>query len=230
MNRVEVNLQDILWALKKHLIWIVLACVVFSVGSYAYTKIFVAPVYATKVSMVVRATQKDTNDVTSGELSAGSSLANTYTALMDSQPVCEAVSQAMDGRVSAATVASMVSAYRVESTQVIQVKIVSPDPRLAVEVGNVLLEVAPPLLSEKTGGEMSTVDPAISASLVSPNIRSNVIYGFLAGLALSCAVVILIAVLDTTVWREEDLERAYDIPVLGGVPSMHMAERSKKGR
>ncbi len=228
MDRVEVNLQDILWALKKHLIWIVLSCVIFAVGSYAYTEIFITPVYSTKVSMVVRASQREGNDVTSGELTADNSLTNTYTALMDSRPVCDAVSRAMDGKLTPAAIASMISASRVQNTQVIEVNIRSVDPKLAVEVGNALLETAPRLLTEKAGGEMSTVDAAVSAGLVSPNIRSNVIYGFLAGLTLACAVVILIAVLDTTVWREEDLERAYHFPVLGGVPSMGTS--GKKGR
>ena len=234
MNRVEVTLQDIFWALKKYIVWIVLACVVGAVGTYAYTELFVTPIYSAKVSMVVKAAQRETEDVTSYDQSADISLSNTYTALMSSQPVCEAVSKFLGGKLSASAISSMISATRVPSTQVINVELRSTDPQLAVEVGNAILEVAPSVLTEKAGGEMVRVDDAQSAALVSPNVQSNVAYGFIVALVLACAVVILIAVLDTTIWREEDLERAYKIPVLGSVPSMTLAaglsDKSRKGR
>lgn len=234
MNRVEVTLQDIFWALKKYIVWIILACVVGSVGSYVYTEMFLTPIYSARVSMVVFASERQSTDVSSSELSADFSLANTYTALMNSQPVCEAVSEAMGGKVSSGAISGMISASRVSPTQVINVEIRSTDPQLAVEVGNALLEVAPEILKDRAGGEMSPVNSAKGAALVSPNLKSNVAYGFLGGLVLACAVVILIAVLDTTIWREEDLERAYHIPVLGSVPSMTLTAghsgKSRKGR
>ena len=221
MNRVEVTLQDIFWALKKYILWIVAASVAGALVSYAYTELFVAPVYSAQVSMVVFASEREGTDVSSTQLSADFSLANTYTALMNSQPVCEAVSEAMGGKLSASAISEMIDAERTTSTQVIKVDIRSGNPNLAVEVGNALLQVAPQVLTDKAGGEMSAVNSAKSATMVSPDLRSNVLYGFMIGLVLSCAVVILIAVLDTTIWREEDLERAYpNIPVLGGVPSM----------
>ena len=220
MNRVEVTLQDIFWALKKYILWIVAACVAGALVSYAYTELFVAPVYSAKVSMVVFASEREGTNVSSIQLSADFSLANTYTALMNSQPVCEAVSEAMGGKLSASAISGMINATRTVSTQVISVDIRSGNPQLAVEVGNALLQVAPQVLTDKAGGEMSAVNSATSAMMVSPNVRNNVLYGFLIGFVLSCAVVVLIAVLDTTIWREEDLERAYHIPVLGGIPSM----------
>lgn len=123
----------------------------------------------------------------------------------------------------------MLATSRPTNSQVIYVTIRSTNRQLAVDVGNTLLEVAPKELSVIVrGGEMTQVDSAHSASQVSPNLSSNVTYGFLLGLLLSCAVVIVIAMLDTTIWREEDLERAFDIPILGSVPSMFATEHNSK--
>lgn len=231
MNRVEVTLQDILWSLKKYLLWIVLACVIGAVGAYTYTEIFQAPVYAARISMVVFASDRQSSDFSSGDLSAGSSLATTYVALMNSQPVCDAVSEALGGKVSSGAVSGMVSAARSGSSLVINVTVRSGDAKLAVEVANALLDVAPDVLTGMVGGKVSKVNRANSAGQVSPDLSANVIYGLLGGLLLSCAVVILIAILDTTVWREDDLERAFDIPVLGGIPSMGSVggDKSRKG-
>ena len=234
MNRVEVTLQDIFWTLKKYVVWILLACVLGSVGTYTYTKLFVAPVYSARVSFVSFASVRDGTDISNNEIVADMNIAYTYAALMASEPVCIAVSEELGGRVSADAVSSMITAARMNSTQVIRVELRSTDPHLTMAVGNALLKVAPGVLTEKAGGQISPVDSAKTASLVSPNLASNVVYGCLVSLVLACTIVVLIAIMDTTIWREEDLEKAYNIPVLGSVPSMIIAanqsEKKKKGR
>lgn len=234
MNRVEVTLQDIFWALKKYIVWIILACILGSVGTFTYTKLFVTPVYSAQVSFVSFASVREGIDVSNTELAADVTISYTYAALMNSDPVCEAVSQALGGKVSASEISGMITATRVYSTQVINVELKSTNPQLVVEVGNTLLKAAPEVLKEKAGGQVSPVNSAKSATLLSPNVASNVIYGFLVSLVLACAVVVLIAVMDTTIWREEDLERAYNIPVLGSIPSMallaSLSHKQKRGR
>ena len=234
MNRVEVTLQDIFWTLKKYIVWIILACILGSIGTYAYTKLFVTPVYSAKVSFVSFASVRDGVNVSNGELTADMNIAYTYAALMNSEPICIAVSEELGGSLTPDAISGMISASREYSTQVINVSLRSTNPQLTMAVGNALLKVAPAVLEEKAGGHLSPVDSARVATLVSPNLTSNVVYGFLVSLVLACTVVVLIAVMDTTVWREEDLEKTYNIPVLGSVPSMtlaeSLAEKQKKGR
>lgn len=220
MNRTEITLQDIFWAIKKYIVWILLACLLGALLSYAYTAFFVTPKYAAEVTLVTFAAEREGNDVSYNEQLANSSLSYTYAALMNSEPVTSGISELLGGKVSSGAVKAMLQAERLPSTQVIRVTITHSDPQLAVEVGNALLDVAPSTLPEKAGGTLHPVNTAKAASQVSPNMTSNVITGLLIGLLLSCGIVVLIAMTDTTIWREEDLERAYNIPVLGSVPSM----------
>ena len=229
MNTVEISIQDIFWSLKKHIAWIVAATIVGALGAFIITSYFITPVYSTRVSFCVFAKDREDSGLTNNEIAADASIANTYAILLTSEPVRDAVSEAMGGRVSSAALSGMLSTTRPTNSQVIYVTIQSIDRQLAVDVANTLLEVAPEKLSAIVrGGEMTKVDSAHFAAQVSPNLSSNVTYGFFAGLLLSCAVVIIIAMLDTTIWREEDLERAFDIPILGGVPSMFAQEHSSK--
>ena len=230
MNSIEISFHDLLWALKKHIIWILLATLVCAVGAFGYTRYFTTPVYSTRVSFCVFAKNRDpaSAGVTSGELSADATIANTYAILLTSDPVCEAVSEALGGKVAAGTVSGMLSSSRPSNSQVVYATITSTDPKLVVEVGNTLLEVAPDCLSEIVrGGEMTAVDSAKYAGQISPNMTTNVTYGALIGLLASCALVVIFAMLDTTIWKEDDLERAFDIPVLGSVPSMLASEQAK---
>ena len=80
-------------------------------------------------------------------------------------------------------------------------------------------------------GEMVLTNrPSKPVVPVSPVLKDNVTVGIVLGLFLSCAVIVLIAVLDTTIWREEDMERSFDIPVLGSVPSMNSSQHYPKNR
>ena len=220
MNRIEITLHDIFLSLKRYFIFILLATLLCTLGAWGYTKFFITPLYTTQVSMCVFASHRESSGVTSGELSADETIARTYRVLLVSQPVLEAVSEALDGEVSPGAIGGMLSTSA--AAQVIYVTVTCADPVLAVRVANAVSDAAPQALSDITrAGEVIALDRAVMPKTPSsPNVMSNVTVGFLGGLLLSCAVVILITLMDTTIWREEDLERAFRIPVLGSVPSM----------
>lgn len=236
MTRVEVTLQDIFWTLKKYFFWIVLTTAVFVAGSFAYTEFFVTPMYETSFSMGVNSNGRDsTAQVTNNELTAEARIAETYKVLITSQPVVDAVSAKLGGKVSAAKLKSAITAEVQKNTMVINVSVKDSDPQRAVSIANVLSETAPQVLGTfPVGGTLYSIETAVlPRTPVSPNLASNMTIGFILGLLLSCAVIILVAVLDTTIWREEDLERSFNVPVLGSVPSMKTysaANRKKKTR
>lgn len=232
MSKFEITLQDIFLALKRYLVWICLTTFLFTAGAWAYAKFFITPMYSTTVSLCVFANQRTSDEVTSTQMAADARIAYTYEVLLTSQPVLEAVSASLDNAVSAKALTGMIAANNVSGTQVINVTVRSADPQLAAAIANTLADVAPDTLNSiARGGEMVAVDRAeVPASPYSPDVGGYVSTGFMLGLLLSCAVVILITLLDTTIWREEDLERSFKIPVLGSVPSMTAPAKSGSKR
>ena len=236
MTRVEVTLQDIFWTLKKYFFWIVLTTAVFVAGAFAYTEFLVTPMYETSFSMGVNSNGREsTAQVTNNELTAEARIAETYKVLITSQPVVDAVSAKLGGTVSAANLKSAITAEVQKNTMVINVSVQDSNPQRAISIANALSETAPQVLGTfPVGGTLYSIETAVlPRTPVSPNLASNMTVGFVLGLLLSCAVIILVAVLDTTIWREEDLERSFNVPVLGSVPSMRTysaATRKKKTR
>lgn len=234
MNRVEVTLQDIFWTLKKYFFWIILTTAVFVAGAFAYTEFLVTPMYETSFSMGVNSNGRDSAaQVTNNELVAEARIAETYKVLLTSQPVTDAVSAKLGGTPSATKIEGMITASVQKDTMVIDVTVSDSDPQRAADVANTISEVAPKVLAElPVGGILYGIETAkVPKKPISPNLVSNLTIGFILGLLLSSAVIILVAVLDTTIWREEDLERSFNVPVLGSVPSMKansMAKLKKK--
>ena len=234
MNRVEVTLQDIFWTLKKYFFWIILTTAVFVAGAFAYTEFLVTPMYETSFSMGVNSNGRDSAaQVTNNELVAEARIAETYKVLLTSQPVTDAVSAKLGGTPSATKIEGMITASVQKDTMVIDVTVSDSDPQRAANVANTISEVAPKVLAElPVGGILYGIETAkVPRTPISPNLVSNLTIGFILGLLLSSAVIILVAVLDTTIWREEDLERSFNVPVLGSVSSMKansMAKLKKK--
>ena len=230
MNRVEITLQDIFWTLKRYFIWIVLITFVFVACAYVYTEFFVTPMYQTTFSMGVNSSGRDVAaQVTNSELAADATIASTYRVLLTSQPVTQAVSEKLNGAVSPGKVKSMITAGVQKNTMVINVAVVDSDPERAAKVANTLSEVAPEVLSQfPVGGILYSIEAAnVPEAPISPDLSANLTIGLILGLVLSCAVFILVAVLDTTIWREEDLEKMFNVPVLGSVPSMKANSMAK---
>lgn len=233
MNRVEITLQDIFWTLKKYIVWIIAVSVISMAIAWAYSSFFVKPIYSTSISVCVFSNERGSSSgVTTGELAADAGIANTYQVLLTSQPVMNAVSEELGGTISPDALRGMIKAEVEKGTQIINVRIMGTDPKQIADIGNTLAEVAPTCLNALArGGEMIAVDHAkVPTAPVSPNIASNTSVGFILGLLLSCSVVILIALLDTTIWREEDLERTFNIPILGSIPPMSAASNAIEKR
>ena len=220
ISRREVPLQSILSALKRHIVMICAVSILFACGAWGYTKYFITPRYTTKASLCVFAGQRENDSITYNELTSDAAIAKTYSILLTSQPVLSAVSKALNGEISADAIGGMLSIEL--NSQMIYVRVTGTDPARIVRVANAVLDVAPSTIKTLfRAGEMVAVDrPKTPSAPSSPNVKTNVMSGFAVGLLFSCAVIATITLLDTTIWREEDLERAFHIPVLGKVPNM----------
>ena len=227
MNKTDTRLQDIFWALKKYFAWICLATMFFTVSAWLYTKYAITPMYRASISFCIFSDNRE-GTVTSTALQTDSRLAGTYKILLKSQPATEAVSEALGGAISPKELSGMITTSSQADSQVIYVYVTSPDPQEACDIANAIADAAPAAVrAVARAGELTVVNrPEVPTVPYSPNMISNVSGGFILGLLISCAFVIILATLDTTIWHEEDLERNYNIPILGTVPSMTNAPSS----
>lgn len=144
------------------------------------------------------------------ELAAEARIAETYKVLITSQPVTDAVSAKLNGAVSAAKLQDMISTDVQKNTMVLNVTVSDSDPQRAADVANAISEVAPQMLAKfPVGGTLYGIETAkVPKKPVSPNLTSNLMLGFILGLLLSSAIIILVAILDTTIWRSSMRRRS----------------------
>ena len=225
-REISIDLRKILYMMRTKIVYIILITIFAGALSGIYTHFFITPVYSARCSMCVFSNPSRTGDITitSNELSASSSLVKTYMDLLKRKPVMDKVAEELGTGAVTATIATKQSG----ETNVFDITVSSSDPQLAADTANAICKVAPAEMQKliKAGG-VSIVDTAsVPTAPSSPDFKRNVLTGLLIGLVVSIAFFFVFELFDTSITNAKDLEREFDLPVLGTVPMLTPVEKA----
>lgn len=229
-DEMEIDLIEILYALKKRALIILAALLAGALIAGVYTKLMITPLYsATSTVLVI---SKETTLTSIADLQFGSQLTKDYSMLITSRSVLEEVLDNLGLDMGYGTLKGNVSINNPDETRILQITVTNPDPQLAKELADELAAVS----SEYIGDKMEVVPPKIieeaevPAAQTSPSMSRNVMLGALAGLALAAGVVILMTVMNDSIRSEDDIERYLNIPTLASIPDRkdYISGKTKK--
>ena len=125
----------------------------------------------------------------------------------------------------------MIESGPVNETEVMQVTVTCQDPYEAARIANGIASVLPQRITEVIeGASMEVVDSAIvDTEKVAPSITLYTAVGFLVGMLLSVAVLIIIALMDNTIHDEEYVIRTFGYPILAQVPNLNASSSKRYG-
>ena len=224
----ELDLTRLFFALIKR-IWIILIIAVVSAcGAATYTHFRIEPTYTSTSSMVVLT--KETTLTSLADLQLGSQLTKDYTVLITSRPGLETVIDNLGIEMSYKILKQQIAIQNPEDTRILYISVTTNDARQAKAIVDELasvsalfigdtLEITPPKIIEE--GEVAAVKTG-------PNLTKNTILGFLGGMVLICAVIIILELLNDSIRSEEDVEKYLGLPVLAVVPNKEEQKQKKK--
>ena len=219
----EIDLKQLVWALIQK-VWLLILCALVGGGvSYFYTANFITPMYRASVSIYVNNANPQMSNssyISGSDLATAQRLVNTYVNIIKSNTVLEKVAEQSGLDITAEQIRGMMTAAPVEDTEIFEIYISSADPALAAQVANSIAEVAPDEIANfLEGSSTKIIDYAeVPQFRYTPSYRRNTFFGACAGGALAAAYVILKTILDVRIKGEDDLERLFDLPVLGAIP------------
>ncbi len=199
----------------------VLCAVLFFVGTFY----LVTPQYTSSALFYVNNNLSigDTAlSITSGDLSAAKSLVNSYIVILKTRASLSEVIDYSGVNRTCGELQGMISAASVNSTEVFEVKVQSPDPQEAEKIASAIAYILPKRISSIVEGTSAkVVDYAIvPSSPSSPSYPKNTFLGFAAGFLLSVAYLVIRELFDITIRSEEDVVQCCDVPILAAVPDM----------
>ena len=217
-DEVEIDLRELFYALKKHILIILAALLAGAVIAGAATKIFITPVYSATSTMLVLT--KETTLSSLADLQIGSQLTKDYNILITSRTVLQDVVDELNLDMSYKELKGCITVDNPTDTRILSITATDKDPEMAKKIADTLaktsadfigdkMEVTPPKIIEE--GEVPIVQ-------TSTNTKKNVMVGALAGLVLSAGIIILLTLMDDTIKSEDDIEKYLGMTTLATIP------------
>lgn len=220
---VEIDVFAMLKTLWKRKFSIVLVALVFAIAAFGYSAFLAKKEYqSTSRIYVVSRQNQDNNVLTNSDLQAGSYLVKDYREIILSQNVLSQAIEELKLDMTPAELSKKISVSVPTDTRILSITAKDGDPKEAARIANGLRNVAAEkIISVTKVSDVTTLDEAeVPQSPSSPNIRRNVLLGFIAGAGLMVVLMVVVEVLDDRVKRPEDIEELMGLTLLGIVPDI----------
>lgn len=220
---VEIDVFAMLKTLWKRKFSIVLVALVFAIAAFGYSAFLAKKEYqSTSRIYVVSRQNQDNNALTNSDLQAGSYLVKDYREIILSQNVLSQAIEELKLDMTPAELSKKISVSVPTDTRILSITAKDGDPKEAARIANGLRNVAAEKIIAVTKvSDVTTLDEAeVPQSPSSPNIRRNVLLGFIAGAGLMVVLLVVVEVLDDRVKRPEDIEELMGLTLLGIVPDI----------
>lgn len=227
-DEIEIDLGEILFALKKRILLLILMCILGASAAFFYSKAILTPTY-TSTSMIM-VMSKETTITSLTDLQIGSQLTKDYSYLITSRTVMENVIDRLGLNLDYLQLRGKVKVDNPADTRILNISVTDTDPMMAKtltdEVADCasdyiseIMEQAPPKIIEQ--GEIPLYQ-------TSPNTKINVLIGALIGMFIVAGFVVLSVLLNDTIKNEDDVERTIGAPVLAVVPALPQSDQKKQ--
>ena len=220
---VEIDVFAMLKTLWKRKFSIVLVALVFAIAAFGYNAFLAKKEYqSTSRIYVVSRQNQDNNALTNSDLQAGSYLVKDYREIILSQNVLSQAIEELKLDMTPAELSKKISVSVPTDTRILSITAKDGNPKEAARIANGLRNVAAEkIISVTKVSDVTTLDEAeVPQSPSSPNIRRNVLLGFIAGASLMVVLMVVVEVLDDRVKRPEDIEELMGLTLLGIVPDI----------
>lgn len=220
---VEIDVFAMLKTLWKRKFSIVLVALVFAIAAFGYSAFLAKKEYqSTSRIYVVSRQNQDNNALTNSDLQAGSYLVKDYREIILSQNVLSQAIEELKLDMTPAELSKKISVSVPTDTRILSITAKDGNPKEAARIANGLRNVAAEkIISVTKVSDVTTLDEAeVPQTPSSPNIRRNVLLGFIAGTGLMVVLMVVVEVLDDRVKRPEDIEELMGLTLLGIVPDI----------
>lgn len=216
-----IDLREYFTIIKKRF-WIVILTTVIAVGiSVVITNCIKVQFYQAQTTMIVNV-EKNENQamLTSDQISAGQKLAVLYGEIIKSRSVLEPVIEKLNLDMTPQQLAGMISVSQVNETHIMNLSVTDTDPDRAKAIANTIPEVFTEEVKRtiKANG-VEVLDPSLGGYPIVSNSSNKVAIAGVIGVMIGLFIIFLIEFLDNKVKTPQDMEKYFNIPVLGVIPN-----------
>lgn len=224
----EIDLRVLFNIIRKNIIPLILVTAIFGAAAFLGSSIFIPKKYEASAMLIVNNKKTDTDVVNSAEITAAQDLAEVYSIIIKSDTVLDQVIDDLKLDITYEQLYKLVSVSSVNSTQVISISVRHNDADFAKEVVADIINVAPPIITDKVeAGSVKVISEAgmsNSGNPVSPSLPKNTLFGAAIGFVFMLVIIFIKAFFRNSFKTEEDIASTLNIPLLGIIPMIDEKE------
>lgn len=219
----EISIVDVFIMLKKR--WLLIVSMVISfliIGAIYVVLSAPTPVYQSTLTFLIDYRSDPEGIITESDIQYSKMLANTYSNIVDTPAVLEEVVKTLDLNMTPEQLTYSVSISPVGSNPILKIAVNDTNPILARDIAKEVMNVFAKKLIETTKYDSTSVleDAKISNIPINQSSTKTIVFIGLIGFMLSVSLAFLLEYLDRTIKSPDQLEKLFNIPVLGSVPEV----------
>ncbi|MBQ4055143.1 MAG: hypothetical protein IJD17_05470 [Clostridia bacterium] len=229
-DKSEIDLLHLVKLLWSKAWLIVLVMILLGALAFSYAMFFVTPMYQATAKMYVnnKSISVGSSVLSISDISAAKELLNTYVEILHTRETLEVVIENTGVEYTYEQLSRMISASSVNDTEIFAITVTGPDPKEAKDIVDEIVKILPDRITNViTDTQPRLVDKAVTpVNRSSPSYTRYAVIGMLVGFVLTCGIIIIIDLMDTTMRSEDYLTQNYpEIPVLAIVPDMYETKK-----
>ncbi|MHC5247720.1 YveK family protein [Enterococcus sp. LJL90] len=228
-----ISLREIFNILKKRLALIITLTFVGLGVASVITFFVITPEYSSRSQIIVTLPQNASGTTTVNDVNTNLQMINTYTELITSDRVIDAVQQSLSEEYgydsSTGALREAISVVQnTDNSLMFYIQALTDDPVMSQNIANVTSNIFQTTAAEVLNNTIDQISIISSAqaemSPVSPNNTRNLLIGIVLGFILGVGLAFLFELLDRTVKDDRFVSENLEFTVLGVVPNMAAKE------
>lgn len=215
-----MTLLELLNLLKKRMKLVVTLPIVLALAVGVFSFVVLSDTYTSTVSMYVLVNQGESSNTSlQSDLSASQMVTNDVATLLESDRVVNGTASDLGLK---NLNAFKISIENTTTSRVITLSVTGTNPQTTADVASKMASKVSDVAREVMNVEsVNVVDSAqVPESPSGPNRILYIAVGFLAGLFIAVAIVVIDDMLNIKIRGQEDLEELLGIPVIGRIPAV----------
>lgn len=221
--RDTFDLLELFQQIKKSFWILLLIMIVFGGAGYISSRYLMEPEYESAITMIVNTRQDKTGVVTNDNITSAQNLVSTYSIIIKSNTVLNQVIDDLNLDFSYEELEGKVYVNAVDDTQIMRIAVRNSSQKEATEIVKRVAEIAPEVIVDTVeAGSCKVISQVMeSGSPVTPNIAKSTLLAMAAGVILGLAFIMFLTLFKEKRFIDDsDIQKYFDIPLLGVIPEV----------
>lgn len=222
MEEQVIRLDELFEALKKRWLMIISITLIATILSAALSFFVIKPQYEASTKVFIGKDESDSQAYSQNDVLMYQKLMKTYSEAIKTKDLISRGLKGTSLNLEPNEVLNNLTVVAVADTQILQIKYKSKNPQEAkaiIEgVSDEFIKTSKELVPN---GNIKVIEAVeLPENPVSPNKKMNIAIAFLLGLMVGVGLAFLLEFLDNTFKNKDQLEREFQIPVIGSIPTV----------